>query len=85
MIDAGMLIRPLEGAMSGTSIHHGATEPSFFYVLMAESCFRRAVSTRHPKAGGTLRQIGRDYLAKAKGTDAARTPTTAFALNSRAA
>ena len=52
--------------MSGTSIHSSATEPSFFYVLMAESCFRRAVSTRHPKAGGTLRQIGRDYLAKAK-------------------
>jgi hypothetical protein len=54
--------------MSRTSIHHGATEPSFFYVLMAQSCFRRAVSTRHPNAGGALRQAGRDYLAKAGGT-----------------
>jgi hypothetical protein len=53
--------------MSGTSIHNSATEPSFFYVLMAQSCFRRAASTRHPKAGGTLRQSGRDYLAKANG------------------
>jgi hypothetical protein len=60
--------------MSDTSIHHGATEPSFFYVLMAESCFRRAVSTRHPSAGGTLRQIGRDYLAKAN--DAATGPVS---------
>jgi hypothetical protein len=76
--------------MSDTSIHHGATEPSFFYVLMAESCFRQAASTRHPKAGGTLRQIGRDYLAKAKGDVGAGTPTIALAsglgsLNRRAA
>jgi hypothetical protein len=40
-------------------------EPSLFYLIMAESCFQRAVSTRHPKAGGTLREIGRHYLAKA--------------------
>jgi hypothetical protein len=53
--------------MSRISNHIGATESSFFYVLMAQSCFRQAVSTRHPKAGGTLRQIGRDYLAKANG------------------
>jgi len=51
--------------MSPTSIHHRASEPSFFYMLMAQSCFRRAVSTRHPKAGDTLRQTGRNYLAKA--------------------
>jgi hypothetical protein len=42
-----------------------AGEPSFFYLLLAESCFRRAGSTRHPKAGSTLLEIGRNYLAKA--------------------
>jgi hypothetical protein len=47
------------------SIQNSAAEPSFFYLMMAESCFQRAVSTRHPKAGGTLREIGRKYLAKA--------------------
>jgi hypothetical protein len=46
---------------------HAADEPSFFYLVMAKSCFRRAVSTPHPKAGGTLRELGRDYLAKAGG------------------
>jgi hypothetical protein len=50
------------------SIQNSAAEPSFFYLMMAESCFQRAVSTRHPKAGGTLREIGRNYLAKAHGT-----------------
>jgi hypothetical protein len=44
-----------------------AAEPSFFYLVMAKSCFRRAVSTPYPKAGGTLRELGRNYLAKAGG------------------
>ena len=44
-----------------------AAEPSFFYLVMAKSCFRRAASTPHPKAGGTLRELGRNYLAKAGG------------------
>ena len=47
------------------SIRSSAKEPSFYYLMMAESCFQRAASTRHPKACGTLRDIGRDYLAKA--------------------
>ena len=51
--------------MSRKSIHTSEGEPSFFYLMMAEGCFRRAVSTRHPKASGTLREIGRNYLAKA--------------------
>jgi hypothetical protein len=42
-----------------------AGEPSFFYLMMAKSCFRRAASTRNPKAGSTLRDIGRSYLLKA--------------------
>jgi hypothetical protein len=49
------------------SIHTSGGEPSFFYLMMAEGCFRRAVSTRHPNASGTLREIGRKYLAKADG------------------
>jgi hypothetical protein len=48
-------------------IQTSAGEPSFFYLMMAESCFRRAVSTHHPKAGGTLLEIGRNYLARATG------------------
>jgi hypothetical protein len=48
-------------------IHTSVGEPSFFYLIMAESCFQRAVSTHHPKAGGTLLDIGRNYLAKATG------------------
>jgi hypothetical protein len=47
------------------SIHTSEGEPSFFYLMMAEGCFRRA--TQHPKAGGTLREIGRNYLARAVG------------------
>lgn len=51
--------------MGRKPITTSAGEPSFFYLMMAESCFRRAASTRHPKAGSTLLQIGRNYLAKA--------------------
>jgi hypothetical protein len=51
--------------MSAKSIHTNIAEPSYYYLVMAKSCFRRAVATPHPKAGGTLREIGRDYLAMA--------------------
>jgi hypothetical protein len=47
------------------SIQSSVKEPSFFYLLMAESCFQRAASTRHLKARGALREIGRRYLAEA--------------------
>jgi hypothetical protein len=47
------------------SIPRSAQEPSFFYLMMAESCFQRAASTGHLEARGTLREIGRHYLAKA--------------------
>jgi hypothetical protein len=49
-------------------------EPSFFYLLMAGSCFRRATSARHPNASGTLRNLGRDYLTKAKEVSSAFEP-----------
>jgi len=48
-------------------IHSSSREPSFFYLMMAETCFQRAASTPHPKAGGTLLEIGRNYLAQATG------------------
>jgi hypothetical protein len=44
------------------SIYNSPGEPSFFYLMMARSCFRRA--TRHPQAS-TLRNIGRNYLTQA--------------------
>jgi hypothetical protein len=40
--------------------------PSFFYLMLAQSCFRRARATPHPKGGGTLWQIGRNYLVSAR-------------------
>ncbi|HEY6257290.1 MAG TPA: hypothetical protein VIY51_16020 [Xanthobacteraceae bacterium] len=56
------------------SIQTSAGEPSFFYLMMAESCFQRAVSTRHPKARGTLHEIGRRYLAQASEVASALEP-----------
>jgi hypothetical protein len=50
--------------MSRKPICTSLGEPSFFYLMMAESCFRRAASARNPQAG-TLRNIGRNYLTKA--------------------
>jgi hypothetical protein len=47
------------------SLRISAGEPSFFYLMLAKSCFRRAVSTGHPNASSTLREIGRNYLANA--------------------
>jgi hypothetical protein len=50
--------------VSRRSIHTSAGELSFYYLMMADSCFQRAV--RAGKAGATLRNIGRDYLMKAR-------------------
>jgi hypothetical protein len=50
-------------------------EPSFFYLIMAEGCFQKAITARHPAASGTLREIGRTYLATA--------PTVASGLESQ--
>ena len=55
--------------MFGRSNRSSTAESSFFYLLRAATCFRRAGCTRHPNAGGALRDIGREYLAKA-GSDA---------------
>ena len=47
------------------SIYSSAGEPSFFYLMMADSCFQRAASTDNPRVINALRNIGRDYLLKA--------------------
>jgi hypothetical protein len=49
------------------SLRTSAGEPSFFYLMLADSCFQRAVETRHLTGSGTLREIGRSYLASARG------------------
>ena len=61
------MFRPMERPVLRKSIQSSAREPSFFYLMMAESCFQRAASTRNSKACGTLREIGRNYLAQASG------------------
>jgi hypothetical protein len=53
--------------MSRKPLRISTGEPSFFYLMLAETCFQRAVSTRHPKGSGALREIGRNYLANASG------------------
>ena len=50
--------------MFGKSIQSSMAEPSFFYLMMAATCFRRAARTRHSTAAGALRDIGRAYLTK---------------------
>ena len=44
-----------------------AEQTSFFYLLLALSCFDRAHRVRH---GASLRSIGRDYVRKAHGVGA---------------
>jgi hypothetical protein len=51
--------------MFAKSIQSRTAEPSFFYLMMAATCFQRAAGTGHPNAGGALRRIGRKYLVKA--------------------
>jgi hypothetical protein len=63
------------------SIQSSAKEPSFFYLMMAESCFQRAASTQHTKARGTLREIGRNYLAKASEVASTLEPQLRAAAN----
>jgi hypothetical protein len=55
----------MERHMFGKAIQSGMAEPSFFYLMMAATCFRRAACTRYPNAGGALRDIGREYPAMA--------------------
>jgi hypothetical protein len=47
------------------SIRDRDPEPSFYYVMLAASCFRRTARNCHPNAGSALRDIGCKYLVKA--------------------
>ena len=51
--------------MFGKSIQSNTAEQSFIYLLMAATNFQRAGRARHPHAADALRDIGREYLAKA--------------------
>jgi hypothetical protein len=51
--------------MFAKSIQDRTAEPSFYYVMLAATCFRRTTRSCHPNAGGTLYDIGCNYLAKA--------------------
>jgi hypothetical protein len=55
-------------------IHASSERPSFFYLLMADSCFQRAASTATPGASNALRDIGRDYIMKATEVTSVREP-----------
>jgi hypothetical protein len=52
----------MEKQMYRQSIQVCTVEPSFFYLIMAAACFRRAASIGHPNVRGALRDIGREYL-----------------------
>lgn len=56
------------------SVYISPGEPSFFYLMMAGSCFRRASRARRPEAGSWLRTVGRDYLIKATEVTSALEP-----------
>jgi hypothetical protein len=64
----------MEGNMFGKSIPTSTMEPSFFYLLMAATCFQRAGCTGHPHAGGALRNIGCKYLTQASPNALAAVP-----------
>jgi hypothetical protein len=70
----------MESSMSGQSMEKRLAAPSFYYVLMAGTCFRRAARTPRPQARGTLRQLGRDYLAKSARVEAASVSPSTPAL-----
>jgi hypothetical protein len=46
-------------------IYANSERPSFFDLLMADSCFQRARNTANPGVSNALRDIGRNYLVKA--------------------
>ena len=55
----------MEERMFGKSMHSRSPEPSFYYVMLADTCFWRTTLNHNPNAGGALRDVGREYLAKA--------------------
>jgi len=64
--------------MFGEAIQSRTPEPSFYYVMLAATCFRRTAHSSPPNASA-LRDIGCKYLAKA-GYGASREQITEFSL-----
>ena len=62
--------------MSQQSILSSAGHPSFFYLMMARSCFDRARRAGHSR-GAALRNIGHDYLIKATTFDPQQSKSSA--------
>jgi hypothetical protein len=55
----------MERHMFSKSVLSNPAEPWFFYLLIAATSFHRDGRARHPHSGDALRDIGREYLAKA--------------------
>jgi hypothetical protein len=51
--------------MLRTSIQGSFRESSLFYLVLAAASFQRATDIRGPNARRTLRDMGREYIAKA--------------------
>ena len=51
--------------MFGETSQSGIPEASFYYVVLAATCFQRTAGGCHPNAPGVLRDTGYKYLAKA--------------------
>jgi hypothetical protein len=51
----------MEKQMYRQSIQVCTAEPSFFHLIMAAACFRRAAGISHPNSRGALRD-SREYL-----------------------
>lgn len=64
--------------MIGEAIPNRTPEPSFYYAMLAATCFRRTTCSSPPNASA-LRDIGCKYLAKA-GYGASPEQITEFSL-----
>jgi hypothetical protein len=62
----------MEKQMYRQSIQVCTAEPSFFHLIMAAACFRRATGISHPNTRGALRDIGREYLNQGRSRPEAR-------------
>ena len=65
--------------MSGKLIRGRIPEPSFYYVMLAASCFRRTARGSSSQIWRGLRNIGHEYLAKA-GCEASHEQISEFSL-----
>jgi hypothetical protein len=55
----------MDARMFDDSIQEGVAAPSFLYLMMAATYFRKASRARHPNVRDALRDLGREYLTNA--------------------